>query len=156
MERPRRATGWGRSLLSGCRHPIRQTQDNINGAMHRADSDFLSVKGRELAGGYTEVESGKRKDRPQLAEAIEATKRVKVVIAKLDRLARNAPLFRLLRLPIVEGWPEFFPPTLLGFYIATNTSSIHQAHSGNSALSKNALIFMVKKPLVIGPACGGA
>ena len=45
----------------------------------------------ELIGEFCEIESGKRNDRPQLAAAISATKRAKatLIIAKLDRLARN-------------------------------------------------------------------
>jgi len=40
---------------------------------------------------FTEVESGKRSDRPQLAKAIAACKKrkAKLVITKLDRLSRN-------------------------------------------------------------------
>ena len=45
----------------------------------------------ELVGEFTEVESGKRADRPELAKALEACRRqkAKLVIAKLDRLSRN-------------------------------------------------------------------
>ncbi|MEO9697238.1 MAG: recombinase family protein [Hyphomicrobiales bacterium] len=45
----------------------------------------------ELVAEYTEVESGKKKNRPELAEAVKNCKRHKatLVIAKLDRLARN-------------------------------------------------------------------
>ena len=60
-------------------------------AQEKAVSGFLTAKGWGLAGAYTEVESGKRRDRPKLAEAIAHAKRIKgrLVIAKLDRLARN-------------------------------------------------------------------
>jgi DNA invertase Pin-like site-specific DNA recombinase len=45
----------------------------------------------ELIGEFCEIESGKRNNRPQLAAAIAAAKRAKatLIIAKLDRLARN-------------------------------------------------------------------
>lgn len=45
----------------------------------------------ELIAEFTEIESGKKSDRPQLAAALAACKKqkAKLIIAKLDRLARN-------------------------------------------------------------------
>ena len=45
----------------------------------------------EIVGSFTEIESGTKSDRPKLAAAVALAKRekVKLVIAKLDRLARN-------------------------------------------------------------------
>lgn len=60
-------------------------------AQRKAVTDYLRDRAGELAGEFTEIESGKRNDRPQLAAALAACKKHKaiLVIAKLDRLARN-------------------------------------------------------------------
>ena len=52
---------------------------------------FSARRGCEVLASYTEVESGKLADRPQLAKALAHAKRSKatLVVAKLDRLARN-------------------------------------------------------------------
>lgn len=52
---------------------------------------FVARRGCEVLATYTEVESGKLADRPQLAKALAHAKRSKatLVVAKLDRLARN-------------------------------------------------------------------
>ena len=56
-----------------------------------AVSDFAQSQGAGVLAAYTEVETGKRADRPALAKAIAHAKRTgtTLVIAKLDRLARN-------------------------------------------------------------------
>jgi DNA invertase Pin-like site-specific DNA recombinase len=51
-----------------------------------------------IIGMYTEVESGKRSDRPQLAKALAHARRSKatLVVAKLDRLSRNVAFLSAL------------------------------------------------------------
>jgi DNA invertase Pin-like site-specific DNA recombinase len=60
-------------------------------AQRAAVETYLNCGNWELVGEYVEVESGKRNDRPELAKALAACRkhRAKLVIAKLDRLARN-------------------------------------------------------------------
>ncbi len=57
------------------------------------DAVMRHVAGHDgkLVADFCEIESGKRSDRPQLAAAIAAAKKAKatLIIAKLDRLARN-------------------------------------------------------------------
>jgi DNA invertase Pin-like site-specific DNA recombinase len=60
-------------------------------AQRLAVEQFARANGRTIESTYTEVESGKRADRPELAKAIAHARRGRatLVIAKLDRLARN-------------------------------------------------------------------
>lgn len=60
-------------------------------AQQSAVKAYLNGGSWELLAEYTEVESGKRKNRPQLIAALALCKKHKatLVIAKLDRLARN-------------------------------------------------------------------
>jgi DNA invertase Pin-like site-specific DNA recombinase len=60
-------------------------------AQREAVVRHLAAHTGELIAEFCEVESGRRSDRPQLAAAIASAKKVKaiLIIAKLDRLARN-------------------------------------------------------------------
>ena len=70
----------------------RQGQSGLGlDAQRKAVTDYLNGGSWELLGEFTEVESGKRADRPELLKALDACRKMKatLIIAKLDRLARN-------------------------------------------------------------------
>jgi DNA invertase Pin-like site-specific DNA recombinase len=61
-------------------------------AQQHAVTEYLNGGAWQLLGSFTEVESGKVDERPELAKAFAAcrVKNATLVIAKLDRLSRNA------------------------------------------------------------------
>ena len=88
-------------------------------AQRMAVREFLKGTQGNLLGEFTEIESGRRRDRPQLAAALAlcAQRRPSpvLVIAKLDRLARNVAFVSsllesrvrhcvLLGPPLYAGW----------------------------------------------------
>jgi DNA invertase Pin-like site-specific DNA recombinase len=60
-------------------------------AQRKSVHDYLDGGRWKLIAEFTEIESGKHNDRPELEKALAACKRqkAKLVIAKLDRLSRN-------------------------------------------------------------------
>jgi DNA invertase Pin-like site-specific DNA recombinase len=60
-------------------------------AQRAAIAVHVGRTGGRIVAEHVEVESGRKKDRPQLAAALEACRKLRAVllIAKLDRLARN-------------------------------------------------------------------
>src|SRR5580704_12543959 len=60
-------------------------------AQREAVSRHVAGAGGVIVADFTEIESGKKSDRPQIAAALAACRlrRATLVIAKLDRLARN-------------------------------------------------------------------
>ena len=68
-------------------------------AQHACVEAYARAGGHTILRSFTEVESGRRDKRPQLTEAIVAAKLTgsKLVIAKLDRLTRNARFLAVLR-----------------------------------------------------------
>ncbi len=73
-------------------------------AQRRAVEDFLNGRQWELLTEFVEVETGKDDDRPELARALAACRihGATLVVAKLDRLARNAAFLLSLQNAGVE------------------------------------------------------
>jgi len=72
-------------------------------AQQKAVRDYLA--GGQIVAEFTEIESGKRNARPELARALAACRRhkAKLVIARLDRLSRNLSFIAAL----IDAGTEF-------------------------------------------------
>jgi DNA invertase Pin-like site-specific DNA recombinase len=90
-----------------------------------------------LVAEFEEVESGKRSDRPQLSAALTAcrARRAVLVIAKLDRLARNTQFL----LSVVDGTGEAgvvfcdlpqIPPGPMGKFFLTLMAAVAELEAG--------------------------
>lgn len=68
-------------------------------AQRKVIGDFAVSRGAEVLARFTEVESGRKADRPELLKALHLAKvtGATLVIAKLDRLSRNAAFLLALR-----------------------------------------------------------
>lgn len=104
-------------------------------AQEVAVAGYLQTHEGGLCGSFTEVESGKRKTRPQLLAAMAACKkqRAGLIIAKLDRLARNAAFL----LSIIEsGVPVVFcdmpdiPDGAVGKFMITQMAAVAELEAG--------------------------
>lgn len=106
-------------------------------AQRQAVQDFLNGGDWNLAAEFTEVESGKRADRPELEKALAMCRMTgaTLIVAKLDRLARNA---RFL-LTVIEGAGEAgvvfcdlpaVPPGPVGRFIVTQMAAVAELEAG--------------------------
>ena len=120
-------------------------------AQRQAVAAYIAQAGGEVAAEFQEVESGKRVDRPQLAAALAScrTRRAVLVIAKLDRLARNA---RFL-LSVVEGSGEAgvvfcdlptVPAGPVGKFLITQMAAVAELEAGLISQRTRAALAVAK------------
>jgi DNA invertase Pin-like site-specific DNA recombinase len=130
-------------------------------AQREAVARHVASAGGEVAAEFQEVESGKRNDRPQLAAALAAcrARRATLLIAKLDRLARNA---RFL-LGVVEGSGEggvvfcdlpTVPPGPVGKFLVTQMAAVAELEAVLiSQRTRAALAAAKARGVVLGNPC---
>jgi len=131
-------------------------------AQDAAIASYAQAATATLLRAYTEVETGKRADRPELAKALADCKRSKavLVIAKLDRLARNA---RFLLALIESGVDVAFcdlpsvPPGAVGKFLLTQMAAVAELEAGLiSERTKAALAAYKARGGLLGAARPGA
>lgn len=120
-------------------------------AQRQAVAAYVTQAGGQLVAEFQEVESGKRADRLQLAAALAAcrTRHAVLIIAKLDRLARNA---RFL-LSVVEGTGQAgvvfcdlptVPPGPVGKFLVTQMAAVAELEAGLISQRTRAALAVAK------------
>jgi DNA invertase Pin-like site-specific DNA recombinase len=120
-------------------------------AQRKAVVDYLDGGKWTLLDEFTEIESGKNGDRPQLAAALAACKKhkAKLVIAKLDRLSRNLAFIAML----MDRKVDFVccdNPTATKFTIHILAAVAEHERDTISARTKAALAAAKAKGTVLG------
>jgi len=121
------------------------------------DAQRVAIARYTPAAEFIEVESGKRKDRPELLKALEFCKRNKavLVVAKLDRLARNVAFVSMLMESGVEFVCADFPTAnRLTIHVLAAVAE-HEA-SMISARTKAGLAAAKAKGVVLGKTMDAA
>jgi DNA invertase Pin-like site-specific DNA recombinase len=128
------------------------------GAQKEAVAKHIASGSGRLVETFEEVESGKNNARPALAAALAAcrTQRATLIIAKLDRLARNS----VFLLSIVEGSGEGgvvfcdlpqVPPGPSGKFVVAIMAAVAELEAGLiSARTKAALAEAKKRGVMLG------
>ena len=127
-------------------------------AQRQSVAAYVAQTGGAVVAEFQEVESGKRIDRPELAAALAAcrARHATLIIAKLDRLARNA---RFL-LSVVEGCGEAgvvfcdlptVPPGPVGKFLVTQMAAVAELEAGLiSQRTKAALVIAKDRGVRLG------
>ena len=120
-------------------------------AQQTAIMNYLNGGNWQLVGEYTEIETGKKADRPELQKALAACARRKatLVIAKLDRLARNVAFVSAL----MESRVEFVAvdmPNAGRFEIHIRAALAEEERRLISERTKAALAATKKRGTVLG------
>jgi DNA invertase Pin-like site-specific DNA recombinase len=121
-------------------------------AQRHAVAEYLSACACQLVAEYVEVESGRRNDRAELRRALAACRLhgATLIIAKLDRLSRNASFLLTLR----DNGVEFVAADMPGanrMTIGVMAMVAEQEAEAISARTKAALAAARRRGVVLGP-----
>jgi DNA invertase Pin-like site-specific DNA recombinase len=124
-------------------------------AQRQAVANYLNGRECRIIGEYTEVESGRRSDRPELIKALAAARlhRLPIIVAKVDRLTRSvAFLSRLLEAGVdvrFADLPQIEGPT--GRFMLQQMASVAELEAGLiSSRTKSALAAAKARGVKLG------
>lgn len=127
-------------------------------AQRAAVAAHVAAAGGELIHEFEEIESGRRNDRPQLAAALAACRasRATLIVAKLDRLARNARFLLSVAEDVGDAGVVFcdlpqLPPGPMGKFFLTMMAAVAELEARLiSRRTKDALAAVKARGVKLG------